>query len=229
MSILDLSKIKQVPLSEGQYVNEETKKLQIVLHHTAGNSSAPGTIKMWNADDRGRIATCVVISGKGLSQDTFDGEIAQAFSSKKWAYHLGIKPDVFRANALPYRSLDPLAIGIEICNWGPLTLKSDGKFYNYVDRVVSNDQVCTLAKPYKGHLYYHAYTDAQIESVRQLLVYWNKIHGIPLTYNEKDMWEVSKNALSAVPGVYTHNSYRRDKSDISPQPKMIAMLKSLAQ
>ena len=227
MAELDLKKIKQVPLSEGQYVNEDTKKLQIVLHHTAGNSSAPGTIKMWNADDRGRIATCIVISGKGLSTDTFDGEICQAFSSKKWAYHLGIKPDAFRAQALPYRSIDPLAIGIEICNWGPLTLKNDGKFYNYVNRVVPADQVCTLEKSYKGYTYYHAYTDAQIESVRQLLVYWGKIHGISLKYNEKDMWEVSKNALSAVPGVYTHNSYRKDKSDISPQPKMIAMLKTL--
>jgi hypothetical protein len=58
---LDLSKIKQVPLSESQYVKEATKKTQIVLHHTAGNSSAPGTIKMWDKDDRGRIATCIVI------------------------------------------------------------------------------------------------------------------------------------------------------------------------
>ena len=41
------------------------------------------------------------------------------------------------------------------------------------------------------------------------------------------MWNISANALKAVPGVYTHNSYRKDKSDISPQPKMIAMLKSL--
>lgn len=227
MSILNLSKIKQVPLSEKQFVKEETKKLQIVLHHTAGNSSAPATIKMWDADDRGRIATCITISGKGLSKDTFDGEICQAFSSKFWAYHLGIKPDVFRANAIPYRSLDPLAIGIEICNWGPLTQKSDGKYYNYVDRVVPNDQVCELSVPYKGYKFYHAYTDAQIESVRQLLVYWNKVHGIPLDYNDADMWKVSTNALKAVPGVYTHNSYRKDKSDISPQPKMIAMLKSL--
>jgi hypothetical protein len=86
-----------------------------------------------------------------------------------------------------------------------------------------------LSVPYKGHKYYHAYTDAQIESVRQLLVYWSKIHGISLKYNETDMWTVSKNALSAVPGVYTHNSYRKDKSDISPQPKMIAMLKSLTK
>jgi len=38
MSTLDLSKIKQVPLKETQYFKEETKKVQIVLHHTAGNT-----------------------------------------------------------------------------------------------------------------------------------------------------------------------------------------------
>lgn len=224
---LNLSKIKQVPLSESQYVKEETKKTQIVLHHTAGNSSGVGTIKMWNADDRGRIATCIVISGKGLSSDTTDGEICQAFSSKHWAYHLGIKPDVFRSAGVPYQRLDKLAIGIEICNWGPLTKKADGKFYNYVNREVALDQVCELEKPYKGYKFYHAYTDAQIESVKQLLVYWSKIYSIPLNYNLADMWNVSVNALKGVPGVYTHNSYRKDKSDISPQPKMIEMLKSL--
>ena len=223
---LDVTKIKQVPLRESQYIKEEIKKTQIVLHHTAGNSSGVGTIKMWDTDDRGRIATCVTISGKGQSKDTYDGEICQAFSSKYWAYHLGIKPDVFRANVLPYKSIDPLSIGIEICSWGPLDKNGD-KFYNYVDREVPADQVTELATPYKGHKYYHRYTDAQIESVRQLLVYWNKIYGIPLTYNEKDMWSVSKNALSAVSGVYTHNSYRKDKSDIHPCPRMIAMLKSL--
>ena len=223
---LDLSKIKHVALKEGEYFREETQKVQIVLHHTAGNSSAPATIQMWNNDDRGRIAPCIVVSGKGQSAGTYDGEICQCYSSKYWAYHLGLKSDIFRSKGVPYKSIDPLAIGIEICNWGPLTLKGH-KFYNYIDREVPSDQVCALDKPYKGHLYYHAYTDAQIESVRQLLVYWGKVHGIPLKYNEADMWEISKNALSAVPGIYTHNSYRKDKSDISPQPKMIAMLKTL--
>lgn len=224
--MLDVRKIKQVPLKESQYIKESTKKLQIVLHHTAGNSSGVGTIKMWDNDDRGRIATCVTISGKGLSRDTYDGEICQAFSSKYWAYHLGIKPDVFRANGLPYRSLDPIAIGIEICNWGPLTNKN-GKYYNYVDRLVPADQVCELSVPYKGHKYYHRYTDAQIEAVRDLLVYWKNLWDIPIDYREEDMWKVSKNALSAVPGVYSHNSYRKDKSDIYPCPRMIEMLKSL--
>lgn len=226
MQKLDTTKIKQIPMKESQYIKEETKKVQIVLHHTAGNSSGPGVIKMWDADDRGRIATCVTISGNGLSKDTFDGEICQAFSSKYWAYHLGIKPDVFRAMKVPYQSIDRIAIGIEICNWGPLR-KVGNKFLNYVNREVPASQVCELDKPYKGHRYYHAYTDAQIESVRQLLVYWGETYGIPLKYNANDMWDVSMNALSAKPGVYTHNSYRRDKTDISPQPKMIAMLESL--
>ncbi len=224
--MLDVKKIKQVPLKDSQYIKEATKKLQIVLHHTAGNSSGVGTIRMWDNDDRGRIATCVTISGKGLSKDTYDGEICQAFASKFWAYHLGIKPDVFRANGLPYRSLDPIAIGIEICNWGPLTNKN-GKYYNYVNRQVPADQVCELSVPYKGHKYYHRYTDAQIQSVKELLVYWNNLWNIPIEYKEEDMWKVSKNALSAVPGVYSHNSYRKDKSDIYPCPRMIEMLKSL--
>lgn len=223
---LDLKKIKQVPLKESQYIKEETKKSQIVLHHTAGNSSGVSTIRMWDGDDRGRIATCVTISGKGTSTNTFDGEICQAFSSKFWAYHLGIKPDVFRSRRIKYQSLDKISIGIEICNWGPLE-KVGNKFFNYVDREVPFDQVCELEKPYKGYKYYHAYTDAQIESVRQLLLYWKDVYKIDLTYREQDMWQVSDRALKGENGVYTHNSYRRDKTDISPQPKMIAMLKTL--
>ena len=223
---LDIKKIKQVPLPESQYIKEVTEKKQIVLHHTAGNSSGPGTIKMWANDDRGRIATCVTISGKGASKDTYDGEICQAFSSKHWCNHLGIKPDVFRSRGIPYQRLDKIAIGIEICNWGPLT-KKETKFYNYVDREIPADQVTELETPYKGHRYYHRYTDAQIESTRQLLLYWRDTYGIDLTYREEDMWTISTQALKGEQGVYTHNSYRKDKSDIYPCPRMIAMLKSL--
>ena len=211
---LDTSKIKQVPMKESQYIKEVTEKKQIVLHHTAGNSSGVGTIKMWDADDRGRIATCVTISGKGQSKDTYDGEICQAFSSKYWGYHLGLKRDIFKAKGVPYKSLDPHAIGIEICSWGPLD-KVNGKFYNYVDREVPADQVTELATPYKGYKYYHRYTDAQIESVKQLLTYWKNLYGIDITYREEDMWTISTRALKG------------DKSDIHPCPRMIAMLKSL--
>ena len=220
------SNIKQVPMKESQYIKTETKKNMIVLHHTAGNSSGVSTIKMWDNDGRGRIATCVVISGKGQSKNTYDGEICQAFSSKYWGYHLGLKQDIFRAKGVPYKSIDPMSIGVEICNWGPLTKKGD-KFYNYVNREVPIDQVCELDKPYKGRKYYHAYTDAQIESVRQLMLYWGNIYKIDLTYREEDMWDISVRGLKGENGVYTHNSFRKDKSDIYPCPRMITMLESL--
>lgn len=220
------SNIKQVPMKTSQYIKTETEKNMIVLHHTAGNSSGVTTIKHWDNDGRGRIATCVVISGKGNSSNTSDGEICQAFSSKYWGYHLGLKQDIFRAKGVPYKSIDKISIGVEICNWGHLKKKGD-KFYNYVDREIPLDQVCELEKPYKGHKYYHAYTDAQIESVRQLLLYWKGVYGIDLTYREKDMWDISVSGLKGENGVYTHNSFRKDKSDIYPCPRMIAMLKSL--
>lgn len=225
MEKLNLKKIKQVEFKSTEYIRSATTKTQIVLHHTAGNSSGVNTIKHWNNDKRGRIATCVVISGKG-SSNSYDGEICQAFSSKYWAYHLGIKPEIFAAKNLPYQSLDKVSIGIEICNWGSLKKKGD-KFYNYVNREVPSDEVCTLKVAYKGSKYYHKYTEAQIEAVRQLLVYWNEVYGIPLDYNESDMWDISENALKGTPGIYTHNSYRATKSDISPQPEMIKMLKNL--
>ena len=222
---LDVSKIKQVPLKETEYFKEEHKKTQIVLHHTAGNSSGVNVANDWAKDSRGRIATCIVISGKG-SKNTYDGEIVQCFSSKHWAYHLGIKGDVFKAYGVPHQILDKITIGIEICNWGQLEKRGD-KFYNYVDREVPADEVTTLDEPYKGYKYYHKYTDAQIESVKNLLEYWSKNYGIDLTFNWDQMFTVNKKALKGENGLYSHNSYRKDKVDIYPCPRMIEMLKSL--
>lgn len=222
---LDLSKIRQVTLSDSQYYKEAVEKKQIVLHHTAGNSSGVATINNWNTDDRGRIATCVVISGPG-NQTSPDGEICQAFSSKFWAYHLGVKQEVFRAYKVPFYPVDKHAIGIEICNWGQLEKRGD-KFYNYVDREIPADQVTELETPYKGYKYFHRYSDAQIESVRQLLTYWKTQYGIDITYEYEQCFAVNTKALRGENGLYTHNSYRKDKVDIYPCPRMIAMLKSL--
>jgi N-acetyl-anhydromuramyl-L-alanine amidase AmpD len=215
--------IKQVTFPASQYFQEEHPKKQIYLHHTAGNANGEQVFAGW-ASNSERIGTCVSISGNG--KGTVDGQIIQGFSSKHWAYHLGLKQDVFTKAGVKYQSLDKISIGIEICNWGQLTLK-DGKFYNYVNREVPASEVCTLDKPYKGFKYYHNYTDAQIASVKELLLLWKEKYKIPLSYSE-DIWDISKRALSGEPGVYTHNSLRKDKVDIYPHPKMIEMLKSLS-
>jgi len=212
--------IKKVDFGSANYILEEHPKKQIYLHHTAGNPSGEGVFDWWKSNTE-RIATCVAISGKGSN----DGQIVQGFSSKYWAYHLGLKKQLFSNNALPYLSLDKYSIGIEICNWGDLQFR-DGKFYNYVNREVPESEVMELDKPFKGDRFFHNYTDAQIESVKQLLLLWKQRYGIPLTYN-KDIWDISKRALGGEPGVYTHNSVRPDKNDVYPHPKLIEMLKSL--
>jgi len=88
------------------------------------------------------------------------------------------------------------------------------------------EDVIKLPNKYKGHQFYHNYTDAQIESTRDLLLLWRERYKIPITYNE-DIWDICPRALEGKAGVFTHNSVRTDKIDIYPHPKMIEMLKSL--
>lgn len=216
--------LKQIEFPADQYLQEEHPKRQIYIHHTAGNADGEATFKGWAANKE-RIGTCVAISGKIKGKPELDGQIVQGFSSKHWAWHLGVKEDVFKAHKVPYKNLDRISIGIEICNWGQLTVKK-GRFYNYVGKEVPADEVCELATPYKGHLFFHNYTDKQIESVKELLLLWKNKYGIPLTYDE-DIWDVTPRALKGEAGVFTHNSVRKDKVDIYPHPKMVEMLKSI--
>lgn len=218
-------KLTQTTFSANQYIAEEHPKLQIYIHHTAGNANPFAVFRGWESNSE-RIATCVTIGGKAAKNSIWqDGEVAQGFSSKYWAYHLGLRESTFQKYGIPYKSLDKTSIGIEICNWGQLTLKK-GKFYNYVNKVVPQDEVCELENPHKGYKYYHNYTDAQIEAVKDLLILWRDRYSIPLTYND-DIWDITTRALKGEKGVFTHNSVRTDKVDVYPHPKLIEMLKSL--
>ena len=208
-----------------QYMAEENPKTQIYLHHTAGNNDPFAVFSMW-AGNQERIATCVTVGNSPKpSANWQDGEVVQGYSSKYWAYHLGLKESTFHNFNIPYKSLDRISIGIEICCWGQLTLQN-GKFYNYVNREVPANEVCELATPHRGYKYYHNITDAQIEAVRELLVLWKQKYNIPLTYHA-DIWDICPRALRGEPGVYTHNSVRYDKVDVYPHPKLVAMLQSL--
>lgn len=226
MNILNkTSDIAVTDFLASQYVSEETNKIQIYLHHTAGNSNPYNVFKDWESNKE-RIATCVTIGGIPSRFDTFkDGQIVQGFSSKYWAYHLGLRESTFHNFNLPYKSLDRISIGIEICNWGQLVRK-DEKFYSWTNKVVPDDQVVELAVPFRGFKYFQNYTDAQIVSVEKLLRYWGQRYNIPLTYHE-NIFDVNARALRGAPGVFTHNSVRYDKVDIYPHPKIIEMLKSL--
>jgi N-acetyl-anhydromuramyl-L-alanine amidase AmpD len=213
---MDTTKIVQERLPETQYIRENTPKKQIYIHHTAGNKNAVSTIKGW-ANNKERVATAFVIG--------YEGTIAQAFSSRDWAWHLGVKDSVFKGQHLPYKNLDKYSVGIEITNWAYLVEK-DGKFYNYVGGLVDPSEVTFLEKPFKNHKRWHKYSDKQIESLRELLIYLGETYDIDIKYNE-DIWTLNKRALKGENGLFTHNSVRVDKSDVYPCPRLIKMLKSL--
>jgi N-acetyl-anhydromuramyl-L-alanine amidase AmpD len=213
---LDISKIVQCRLKETQYLQNEYPKNQIYLHHTAGGGDAEAVSRFWGSNES-KIATPFVIGESG--------KIVQCFSSKHWAWHLGVGEQIFKNYRLPFHDLNKTSIGIEVCNWGGLKYK-EGNYYNYVGKKVKPEMVVDLEYKFKGHQFWYKYTDAQIESLRELLVYLCDTYDIPKTYRQ-EIWNVDREALKMTSGIYTHNSVRPDKSDMYPCPRVIEMLKNL--
>ena len=66
----------------------------------------------------------------------------------------------------------------------------------------------------------------QLETLKNLIIYLCEKYNISKDYKE-DMWDISTSALSGSPGIYTHVSFRKDKSDCHPQIEFIKLLKDL--
>ncbi|MFA6925070.1 MAG: peptidoglycan recognition family protein [Bacteroidales bacterium] len=226
MAELDLNKIVHIDFPENQYFNESVEKKQIYLHHTVSNDNVNSVVNWWKSNTE-RVAVAVII-GK-------DGTIYQLYGSDKWAYHLGLQIQTFQENNIPFQWLDKISIGIEILNWGGLVKHSDNNWYPALWNGRANvpnlkcgkiDEVQEYPNGFRGYYGFEKYTSAQLESVRQLLRFWNKKYNIPLDYNS-DMWAISKKALSGKSGIFTHVSVRKDKSDCHPQIELIELLKTL--
>jgi len=225
---LDITKIIQKPLSADKYYGEDVAKdkKQIFIHHTAGGANPFNVLAGWEKRID-KVATAFILAGKADQTKTYkDGDIIQAFSSKNWAWHLGLSAQQFNKIGVGYQNLDKMSIGIEMCNFGQLTLGADGKFRSYVNSIIPAEDVVTLNADYRGYKYYHAYTDAQLASLKDLIVYLCDKFNIPKTFNA-NMFEVNKDCMGAKAGIWTHTSARQDKWDCFPYPKLITMLKSL--
>lgn len=225
-------------MEKGEYFQEVFEKNSICIHHTAGAHNPSAIISMWDTDDVVDekidkknvrvVATAFVIGGistRNPAETKWDGKIYRAFDEKYWAHHLGT---TYANN----RKLNQISIGIEICNYGPLKKGTDGKFYTYVNTVVPESMVVKLDAPFKGYTHYHAYTDKQIESTKQLILDLAKRYPkIPLVTPLKTAADfvLNDNAKKGAPGIYGHINTRDDKFDISPQPKIIKMLNDICK
>ena len=219
-------------LDKDEYVRDYGKiePLGFFLHHTAGWDNPYNTVSMWNRDKRGRVATQYVIGGSNVKGKTkHDGVVVECFPNNYLGWHLG-KVGSFK--------ISKLSGGVELCNFGYVTKKGD-KYYTYVNTEVKPEYVCDLGYKFRGHQYWHAYTDKQIESLRLLILHLRDIYpkmdlenGLPKLLKEgvhpKDAFEFNTDAYNAKQfGLWTHTNVRKDKFDCFPQPELVEMLKQL--
>lgn len=193
-------------LADAQYYQTVHIKKYIFTHHTAGGS-AESSMAHW-ASNSDHIATAYVIDR--------DGTIFEAFDPKHWAYHLGVKGN---------SALEKASIGIEICSYGALTEK-DGKWLTYTGKAILPENTVQLEKPFRGFQIWEAYTEAQIESLKQLLPYLIDRFNIPLQEDRNNFWEY-QDPNKLPPGIWSHSTVRKDKIDIFPQPSLIEVVNSL--
>ena len=229
--------IQHPEFPSSQYYREVTWKTQIVLHHTVSGNGVQGDIDWWRQTPD-RIAAHYIIER--------DGTIHQLFDDKYWAYHLGLKIRDFKEQGLNYINLNKNSIAIELDSWGPLA--PEDNFRNNVFRPIDTEykkltpdfskpqiplkhvyEYCTCGK-FRNYQWYEAYTPQQVDALHDLLVKLVKRHDIKSRYNE-DMWFLSTDALRGEAGIWTHASFRKDKTDCHPQAapyaNLLGMLKTL--
>ena len=224
--------IERQYLDKDEYVRDYGKiePLGFFLHHTAGWDNPYNTVAGWNKDKRGRVATQYCIGGSNVKGKTkHDGVVVECFPNNYLGWHLG-KVGNFK--------ISKLSGGVELNNFGYLTKKGD-KYYTYVNTEVKPEYVCDLGYKFRGHQYWHAYTDKQIESLRLLILHLRDIYpkmdlenGLPKLLKEgvhpKDAFEFNTDAYNAKQfGLWTHTNVRKDKFDCFPQPELVEMLKQL--
>lgn len=203
--------IREILLSQNQYFTESQPKRQIVGHHTAGGDIVQNVVYGWQTNAE-KVGTAYIIDRSGQPFKTFD--------DAAWAWHLGMKHP---RNTIANQQ----SIGIELTNWGFLT-KIGTKFYNYVNREVPQNEVITYSIPFKGCIYFQAYTPAQIAAFKEIILMLADKYNIPTHYQGYDnLFKLSNKAIRGEKGVFTHNSYRADKTDLHPQPEIITMLQKL--
>ena len=201
----------------------------IFYHHTSGWHNPYNVIRQWNDDNRGKIGTQWVIGGPSVRDGNkrHDGQVVKCMPDGAWAFHLGAVDRKMHVNS----------IGIEVCNFGALTEVGHG-FITYTGQLVDDSQICDLGKKWRGYRYWHKYSDAQLEALKNLTKMIALEHEIDLNSGLKQWLNDNNDEKSAfnyvvdarhgnIKGLLSHSNVRRDKLDMSPQDNLIKMIKSL--
>lgn len=206
-------KIIQKPLTNGQYQTQPVDKKMVFLHHTSG-FTAESAISWWNQTPE-RIGVAYVIDR--------DGKIYQCFDDKYWASHLGIHGTI---------ACDKFSVGIEIVSAGGLTKESDGNYYFYPfypkdtkKHLINPEEVIEFE--WRGFKAFQKYTDLQLQSLGSLIKFLVKKYNIQIPKIE-NWYDFNQEVINKVlPGIWSHTTVRKDKSDIVPYPQFISWFNTL--
>lgn len=215
-------------LDQDEMIKGQGTPEYLFYHHTAGWENPINVVKSWNNDTRGRIATEFVIGGPSVlgTDKQHDGKIVKCMPDGWWAYHLGKTGS---------SNMTKNSVGIEVCNFGYLTEKN-GSFYTYTNHRASEDQIEDLGYEWRGHRYWHKYSDLQIESLYNLTKFIAERNEIDICVGLQewinsgiqDPFGFNHDAYyGRVKGLLNHSNVRTDKTDMSPQKNLIEMIKSL--
>jgi N-acetyl-anhydromuramyl-L-alanine amidase AmpD len=232
-AIIEGTNIKDYHLNDGEFFADVREKKQLYIHHTAGSRIARFVVDGWESDKRRKVsadgtnelevATAFVIGGHSERWKTTDGEILRAFPEYYWAHHLGTK----RRNNF---YLNAHSIGIEICSYGGLIENRAGEIVTTYGQSVKDSEIYDHGTKFRGYRYFQKYTDAQLESLRKLILQLEKQYpGLEIKrgiYNT-EWFEYNEEAATGERGLWTHTNVRKDKSDCFPQPELIQVLNSL--
>jgi N-acetyl-anhydromuramyl-L-alanine amidase AmpD len=232
---------KSLRLPSDRYINEETSKKAVCLHHTVGGS-ARSTFEWWKQNPS-RVCTAYIVERNGVIYEVFDPQFA--------AWHLG------GASALGVvykeaKRYNYETIGIELASEGALrsgyelnaeliNIGLPPRFdenYLYAFDIDPNPNVpevrwFTGAKKlyhknqdinsyvdfgeyWRRYRYFDAYDEPQVQATFWLV---NKLcddFNIPKRIIDINWGGYDKNILD-FKGTYTHCNVRRDKSDVHPR------------
>ena len=192
--------IRLVNPNDDWYYKVKTKKDKIVLHFTAGILHG----------DIGELTRQHVSVPYVLSRGA---EIYELFDPEYYSYHLG--PGSVGGNTKQSKS----SIGIEISNYGPLTLDSEaGTLLTWSGKpycLLSQEEAYVKAS-FRGSDYFATYTDEQYRKLDSLIT--NLCREFNILRKLPDVAERELTFVGNPPGegIWSHQNFRKSKSDVGP-------------
>ena len=223
LEVVNALKIIKHYMPEDTYFKGPVKKQWLFLHHTAGWENPYQVADMWGRDNRGNVATEFILGGQSIKDGSskFDGELIQCFPEGGYGWHTGTGNSVMHRNS----------VGIEVCCMGQIV---DGK--TYVGTKADPSQIVKLAKPFRGFQYWHRYSDQQINTLKNWILFMSNKYNIDPRVGLIE-WVKAKGAdgfdvldltkANSTPGMYSHTNVMKGKVDMFPQQELIDMLLSL--